>query len=117
MSNKPYIPTPVFDTFLDVIDQYKAIYANEKPSQIISQWLSHCFADTKTDVPSFAIKDYQMALNFLYSYRGSADTFGAYRRDLERLLQWSWFVRRIIPASWCKFSNALIKNEIIYFLR
>jgi len=93
MSNKPYIPTPVFDTFADVLDQYKEIYANEKPSQIISQWLSHCFAGTKTDVPSFAIKDYQMALNFLYSYRGSTDTFGAYRRDLERLIQWSWFVR------------------------
>ena len=93
MSNKPYIPTPVFDTFSDVLDQYKEIYANEKPGQVISQWLNHCFARTKTDVPPFAAKDYQMALNFLYSYRGSTDTFGAYRRDLERLLQWSWFVR------------------------
>jgi len=35
-----------------------------------------------------------MALNFLYSYRGSSDTFSAYRRDLERLLQWSWFIRK-----------------------
>src|SRR3546814_18061476 len=93
MSNKPYIPTPVFDAFSDVLDQYKEIYANEKPNQIISQWLNHCFAHTKTDVPSFAVKDYQMALNFLYSYRGSTDTFGAYRRDVEHLLQWSWFVR------------------------
>lgn len=87
-----YIPTPVFDTFADVLDQYKEIYANEYPHQIISQWLSHCFARTKTDVPPFAVKDYQLALNFLYSYRGSKDTFGAYRRDLERLFQWSWFV-------------------------
>ena len=94
MSNKPYIPTPVFDTFADVLDQYKEIYANEKPNQIISQWLNHCFAGTKTDVPSFAVKDYQVALNFVYIYRGSADTFGAYRRDLERLIQWSWFVRQ-----------------------
>jgi site-specific recombinase XerD len=35
-----------------------------------------------------------MALNFLYSYRGSQDTFAAYRRDIERFLQWSWFVRK-----------------------
>lgn len=94
MSTKPYVPTPIFDTLEEVIDQYKAVYADERPHQIISQWLSHCFTPTKVDVPSFAIKDYQMALNFLYSYRGSADTFGAYRRDLERLLQWSWFVRQ-----------------------
>jgi site-specific recombinase XerD len=93
MSNKIYIPTPVFDTFNDVIDQYKEIYASEKPHQIISQWLTHCFENTKTTLPDFAVRDYQMALNFLYSYRGSPDTFGAYRRDLERILQWSWFVR------------------------
>ncbi|MBA3813420.1 MAG: site-specific integrase [Alphaproteobacteria bacterium] len=35
-----------------------------------------------------------MALNFLYSYRGSADTFSAYRREMERFLQWSWFVQK-----------------------
>jgi len=93
MSNKSYIPTPVFDTFEEVIDQYKMIYADEKPHQRIVEWLDHCFARRKTDVPVFAAKDYQMVLNFLYSYRGSSDTFGAYRRDLERLLQWSWFVR------------------------
>ena len=93
MSSIRYIPTPVFDTLEEVIDQYKIIYDHEKPHHVISQWLTHCFANTKTTVPSFATKDYQMAINFLYSYRGSADTFGAYRRDLERLLQWSWFVR------------------------
>ena len=94
MSNNTYIPTPVFDTFNDVIDQYKEIYAHEKPQKIISQWLIHCFINTKIILPDFAVKDYQMALNFLYSYRGSTDTFGAYRRDLERLLQWSWFVHQ-----------------------
>jgi hypothetical protein len=46
------------------------------------QWLDHCFANATVTAPSFAVKDYQMALNFLYSYRGSTDTFGAYRRDL-----------------------------------
>ena len=34
--------------------------------------------------------DYEYALKFIYSYRGSVATFNAYRRELERLLQWSW---------------------------
>ncbi|MBP6950932.1 MAG: site-specific integrase [Alphaproteobacteria bacterium] len=93
MTNKYYIPTPVFDTFEEVMAQHKKIYADENPLQIISQWLDYCFFSTKITVPLFAPKDYQMALNFLHSYRGSADTFTAYRRDLERFLQWSWFVR------------------------
>jgi site-specific recombinase XerD len=40
----------------------------------------------------FAISDFQQALQFLYSYRGSDATFNAYRREIERLLQWSWFI-------------------------
>ena len=93
MSRKSYIPVPVFDTLEEVIDQYKTVYADDIPHQVIGQWLTRCFSRTKVILPSFAVKDYQMALNFLYSYRGSDDTFGAYRRDLERLIQWSWFVR------------------------
>lgn len=34
-------------------------------------------------------KDYWIAANFIYSYRGSHATFNAYRREIERLLQWS----------------------------
>lgn len=93
MSSLNYIPIPVFDTREEVIDQYKTIYANERPLNIIHAWLTHCFKNTKITLPSFATKDYQHALNFLYSYRGSQDTFNAYRRDIERLLQWSWFIR------------------------
>jgi site-specific recombinase XerD len=40
----------------------------------------------------FAKDDFLQALHFLYSYRGSEATFNAYRREVERLLQWSWFV-------------------------
>lgn len=42
--------------------------------------------------PLSAQQDYQHALQFLYSYRGSEATFNAYRREIERLLQWSWLV-------------------------
>ncbi len=34
--------------------------------------------------------DLEHALKFLYSYNGSPATFNAYRRDIERLLQWAW---------------------------
>lgn len=39
-------------------------------------------------------RDYDSALRFLTSYDGNKETFNAYRRELERLLQWSWHVRR-----------------------
>ncbi|MEJ2060671.1 MAG: site-specific integrase [Gammaproteobacteria bacterium] len=41
-------------------------------------------------LPDGAFEDYRRAGEFLYSYRGSQDTFASYRRELERLLQWSW---------------------------
>lgn len=33
-------------------------------------------------------------LRFLASYDGSTATFNAYRRELERLLQWSWYIHQ-----------------------
>ncbi len=42
---------------------------------------------------SAVLADYQYACNFLYAYRGSAETFKSYRREIERLLQWTWFIR------------------------
>lgn len=94
MSTKFYVPTPIFHTLEEIVLQYKAIYGNENPNFIINEWLGYCFSFRKIDPPSFALRDYKLALNFLYSYRGSSDTFAAYRRDIERFLQWSWFVRK-----------------------
>jgi integrase len=93
MSRKYYVPSPIFPSLEQIQLQYKAIYRNENPLLIINKWLMRCFTLRKIEVPSFAMKDYQMSLNFLYSYRGSPDTFTAYRRDVERFLQWSWFVQ------------------------
>ncbi len=93
-ADKFYVPIPVFDTIDEVVNLYKTIYANENSRHIITKWLRHCFANTQISLPSYVINDYQLALNFLYSYRGSSDTFTAYRRDIERFLQWSWFVRK-----------------------
>ncbi|MCK4608513.1 MAG: tyrosine-type recombinase/integrase [Gammaproteobacteria bacterium] len=89
-----YMPKAVFDTQTEVIELYKKVRADENPRHIIRQWLQHCLSGAKVELPQFAPKDYQAILDFLYSYRGSSDTFVAYRRDLERLLQWSWFVQK-----------------------
>lgn len=37
-------------------------------------------------------KDYNFARLFLLSYRGSEATFNAYRREVERIMQWSWLI-------------------------
>lgn len=37
-------------------------------------------------------KDYQHSVVFLKSYKGSSGTFNAYRREIEKLIQWSWLV-------------------------
>jgi site-specific recombinase XerD len=37
--------------------------------------------------------DFSYTLNFLKSYTGSQGTFNSYRREAERLLQWSWLVK------------------------
>ena len=39
-------------------------------------------------------KDYLHAHNFLWSYRGSLDTFTVYRREIEKLLQWTWLIAK-----------------------
>lgn len=40
-----------------------------------------------------ASSDLQHALYFLYSYKGSTATYNSYRREIERLLQWTWCVK------------------------
>jgi site-specific recombinase XerD len=37
--------------------------------------------------------DFNYTLNFLKSYIGSQGTFNSYRREAERLLQWSWLIK------------------------
>jgi len=36
--------------------------------------------------------DFEYAWKFIYSYNGSSATFNVYRREVERLLQWSWLI-------------------------
>lgn len=94
MANPRHKPQPVFDTLNETIAFYKQVSQADNPREPIKHWLNHCLHHDSVDVPHYAIKDYHIVLQFLYSYRGSADTFNAYRREMERLLQWSWFVSK-----------------------
>jgi len=53
--------------------------------------------------------DYVSTLQFLTSYDGSTATFNAYRRELERLLQWSWHIRKTSI-------HQLTREDIIEFI-
>ncbi len=56
-----------------------------------------------------AEEDYGLAKQFLLSYVGSLDTFNSYRREIERLLQWSWLVAK-------KSITALTREEITQYI-
>lgn len=95
MANINYLPSPLFDT-LETL---------EKNTQFFSDL-------TTSDQPHRFVNfphDYSHASRFLYSYRGSPATFNAYRREVERLLQWSWFVEK-------KSINELNRNDFETFL-
>ena len=53
------------------------------------------------------------ALRFLLAYNGSSPTFNAYRRDIERLLQWSW---RIAERSAIELGREDIENFIQFVI-
>ncbi|MDB4223377.1 tyrosine-type recombinase/integrase [Granulosicoccus sp.] len=54
--------------------------------------------------------DFGMARDFLQAYTGSLGTFTSYRRDVERLLLWTWFISE-------KVLEDLKRNDIEDFIR
>lgn len=93
MDSKKYNPMPVFNTLSETLDFYKNTYDANNPKKHIQHYLEHCARYSHNTLPAYAQKDFEIALKFLHSYRGSEQTFNAYRRDIERLIQWSWFVK------------------------
>ena len=73
MSKHP-TPSPIFDTLEYVIEQHL-------PEKMI------------TALP-FALNDFEVVKDFLLRYKGNKQTFEAYRRELERLIQWSWRIKK-----------------------
>ena len=87
-----YRPSPLFDGITEIKNWLDTIQKGGAKSALLP-FIKNCLHNT---IPfhNDAIKDYHAALLFLYSYRGSKDTFNAYRREIERFLQWSWFIRQ-----------------------
>ena len=71
-------PTAFFDTLNAMANPFK---------QPVSS-VAHLLADA----PPEAVQDYQYASEFIYSYRGSPDTFNTYRREVEHFLHWCWLI-------------------------
>ena len=88
-----YIPNPIFDTLSETQLMYREIIGSDDPRNTIKNHLKKCFINSTVKSPTFSVKDYHAAICYLNSYRGNMQTFNAYRRDIERLLQWSWFVQ------------------------
>ena len=74
-------PAPIFDHFEACPDPF----AHPRPS--VPEYLPLAAQTTYLD-------DYWFGLRFIHSYDGSAATMNAYRREVERLLQWSWLIRQ-----------------------
>ena len=83
-------PAPFFDTLEEMPNPYKS------PVRDVSHLLR--------DSPDDAVADYQYASEFIYSYRGSPDTFSTYRREIEHFLHWCWLVRQ-------KSLNAIARED------
>ncbi len=73
-------PTAFFDT----LDRM------ENPFKQRVQSIAHLIENAPED----ALNDYQNASEFVFSYRGSPDTFSTYRREIEHVLHWCWLVAK-----------------------
>lgn len=71
-------PKPLFDNAKRSMDE---------PPRCVYDYLN------SIELPNI-IEDFQITLDFLRSYNGSEDTYNAYRREVERLLHWSWQIER-----------------------
>jgi len=99
-------PVPFFDTLQEMKNPHRHPVTS----------IGHLVADE----PDNAVSDYQFASEFIYSYRGSADTFSTYRREIEHFLHWCWLIehkslrdiRRDDIESYIEFSRKPPRNWI-----
>ncbi len=80
MNSKRSPPAPIIDNLNFIDNPFKQKYFSTK------RFIEHSIPGTDTD--------FEYALKFLYSYNGSSATFNSYRREIERILQWSWRIEQ-----------------------
>ncbi|MBA4250038.1 MAG: integrase [Candidatus Puniceispirillum sp.] len=90
--NNEYKPLPLFDTLDHHVHMY-ADYENPFTKEVAKKHLVHLYQSIDIILTEEHVFDYFYAHLFLYEYRGSAETFNAYRRELDRFLQWTWFIK------------------------
>lgn len=93
MTQSYQTPQPLFDT-LENLDEAPAYLAN--------------YLDSLNIAP--AQQEYRLCCEFLKSYAQSKDTFTSYRREVERLLHWSWLAAH-------KSLKELTRNDIRDYLQ
>ena len=84
-------PVAFFDTLEEMPNPFK------QPVKTLDHLL--------TGYPADAITDYQYASEFIFSYRGSPDTFSTYRREIEHFLHWCWLIAE-------KSLNQIVREDI-----
>ena len=84
-------PSAFFDTLEKMANPFK------KPVQLPVK--------TGDNLPSGFLQDYQEASEFIYSYRGSPDTFNTYRREVEHFLHWCFIIVN-------KTLNQIVREDI-----
>ncbi|MEP3073847.1 site-specific integrase [Maricaulis sp.] len=99
-----YAPPPILDSLGQLRDGLGA----DRPLP------AHLIADPRLVVVSDMAADYRIAAKFLVAYDGSSATFNAYRREIERLLQWSW---RVESRSVCRLAREDIERFIRFAVR
>jgi len=63
--------------------------------------------------PPFSLVDFEVARDFLQQYNANKATFDSYRREVERLLQWSWLIKN---ASILRLNRTDIQQYIEFCL-
>lgn len=92
-----YTPIPLFDNLEHLESSF------DSQISLVSSRLSSQLSAKEV------YSDYKHSCSFLQAYRGSAETFKSYRREIERLLQWAWFIQ-------VKSLKELRRNDIETFL-
>ena len=75
----PAIPTAIIDNLDNLPDPFRL-----SPQEVAPQLINEAQQI-----------DYYYVLRYLCSYKGSSATFNAYRREVERLLQWLWVTQEL----------------------
>lgn len=98
------LPTPkaLFDTIEYIDEALPACVL-----QYLQEIVSNSAAGTLQE--DLLTKELKFCREFLASYAGSEDTFTAYRREVERLLHWSWLIAQ-------KLLRSLDRNDIRKYL-